>query len=95
MRNSQELYCFLQDYHLTKPNEDNWQSIQNAVLVWVDCWWNGSVPTYDVDDNKMMVTIDGEQSIRMEWLPPNELKIECVDDETEGGWYGDEYPLWR
>ena len=39
--NGQELWCFLSDYVLRDPREDDWRSVIGAVKVFADCWLGG------------------------------------------------------
>lgn len=94
--NSQELFCFLQDYNLTDPLVDEWRSIQSAIKVWVDCWF-GQEPRYEVrGDTELYVKVkldSGDEILciltfhaRDEY--PLEIKFY---DEVSGEWEGDQY----
>jgi hypothetical protein len=100
----------MRDYILTRPNEDEWESVQNVTKIFLDCWWTDS-PVFRVDGNTMSVfDEDNNEIIRFEYYPDGHpdgeqynLTIEFWDheenydlktDTSAGGFYGDTYPIF-
>lgn len=91
MLSAQELHCFLCDCVLHDPLEDQWQSFKQAITVWLDCWEEGELPAFTVKNgNKLIVTIQDETIIRMEYVPEEVfcMRIKCLDYD---GLWGDSY----
>jgi hypothetical protein len=85
MLTGQELFCFLHDYVLTRPTEDKWQSIKDAVSTFLDCWTSGKVEFEQTFCDKVIVKIDNKVVFEFYYRPVQEkLGIKWFED-------GDEY----
>ncbi|MAG28097.1 hypothetical protein CMI47_21435 [Candidatus Pacearchaeota archaeon] len=91
--NAQELNCQLVDSNLVWPLTDEWESIQDVVRPWIDCWFDGAEAEFTVPEpNQLEVAVNDTTIIKMELTPTAAypLKIEVLDDES-GEFEGDSY----
>ena len=81
----QELHCFLYDCVLVDPRSDGWESFQNAITVWVDCWFSGAIVGFTMTGGDLSVWLpNGHRLATLWWRPDSEytLIIDLWDPDT-------------
>ena len=84
------LYCHLDNYRLTNPLFDEWESLKNAVSVWADCWYGEHLLELNQNTLSVFAKSPGLTVARISYNPAKEYSL-YIGHFMEGEWIEDSY----